>query len=107
MPRPEANTTRPDAQPWAPDPAAGNDVCHARKKGPRRAPQLEKQTGMNRVLCLGHIKICLRLESPRRRFTSTLPGLFTDPLLLLPVPVAEIQNGAPVPRVGEPGRLAG
>ncbi|KAJ1179201.1 hypothetical protein NDU88_004437 [Pleurodeles waltl] len=43
----------------------------------------------------------------RRRFASTLPGLFTDPLLLLPVPVGEIQNGAPVPRVGEPGRLAG
>ncbi|KAJ1198512.1 hypothetical protein NDU88_002352 [Pleurodeles waltl] len=43
----------------------------------------------------------------RRRFASTLPGLFTDPLLLLPVPVAEIQNGAPVPRVGEPGHLAG
>ncbi|KAJ1195094.1 hypothetical protein NDU88_004376 [Pleurodeles waltl] len=43
----------------------------------------------------------------RRHFASTLPGLFTDPLLLLPVPVAEIQNGAPVPLVGEPGRLAG
>ncbi|KAJ1113308.1 hypothetical protein NDU88_001556 [Pleurodeles waltl] len=34
-----------------------------------------------------------------RRFESTFPGLFTAPLLLLPVPVTEIQDGAPVPRV--------
>ncbi|KAJ1191886.1 hypothetical protein NDU88_001199 [Pleurodeles waltl] len=42
-----------------------------------------------------------------RRFESTFPGLFAAPLLLLPMPVAEIQDGAPVPRVGVPGRLVG
>ncbi|KAJ1146129.1 hypothetical protein NDU88_012411 [Pleurodeles waltl] len=42
-----------------------------------------------------------------RCFESTFPGLFAAPLLLLPVPVAEIQDGASVPRVGEPGRLVG
>ncbi|KAJ1197720.1 hypothetical protein NDU88_001574 [Pleurodeles waltl] len=48
-----------------------------------------------------------RCSLARRRFKSALPGLFTDPLLLIPVPVAEVQNGAPVPRVCQPGRLTG
>ncbi|KAJ1092863.1 hypothetical protein NDU88_005973 [Pleurodeles waltl] len=49
----------------------------------------------------------LRCPLGRRRYMPALPGLFTDPLLFSPVPVAEIQNGAPVLRVSGPGRLAG